>query len=658
MTLFLTALAVMTVGGALAWAAGRRPWASGVGGATAAFGSVLALLASAEVLVDGRHPDLRLEWSLPFGSLHLGLDGLSAFFAGVIALVCGLAAVYGVAYLKPHAGRRNLGAAWFAYNLLAASMLVVVAARDAVLFLMAWEVMSLSSFLLVMFEGERTDTISAGWTYLVATHLGTAFLLALFVLLGREAADMDFARLHAPTTGIAAVCFVLALVGFGTKAGFIPLHVWLPQAHPAAPSHVSAVMSGVMIKTGIYGLLRVLTFLGAPEAWWGWTLVGIGAVSGVFGVLLALAQHDLKRLLAYHSVENIGIITLGLGLGLVGFSSGHPVLAVLGTLGGLLHVLNHALFKSLLFFGAGAILHAVGTRDLETLGGLMHRMRTTGATFLVGSAAISGLPPFNGFVSEFLIYAGAFGYLAGSAGTGSAGLAAVVGILALAMIGGLAAACFAKAFGIAFLGEPRSRAAAEAHECPAGMRLPMVALAALCIGIGLLGALAVAAAAPAAAALLPGVDVAGQCARAREWLWHLGGAFGLLVAAAAGVAALRRRLLRDRPVAAAGTWDCGYAAPTARMQYTASSFAAPLLGSFRAILRPAARIQAPAGLFPAGASLRTHVEDTFERHAFGPLFRRVRDAAARLHWLQAGPNQLYVLYVASALLALLVWTVR
>lgn len=658
MTLFLTALAVMTVGGALAWAAGRRPWASGFGGATAGLGSVLALSASAEVLLGGRHPDLRLGWSLPFGSLHLGLDGLSAFFAGVIALVCGLAAVYGIAYLKPYAGRRNLGAAWFAYNLLAASMLVVVAARDAVLFLMAWEVMSLSSFLLVMFEGERPDTISAGWTYLVATHLGTAFLLALFVLLGRDAADMDFTRLHAPTAGTATVCFVLALVGFGTKAGFIPLHVWLPQAHPAAPSHVSAVMSGVMIKTGIYGLLRVLTFLGAPEAWWGWTLVGIGAVSGVFGVLLALAQHDLKRLLAYHSVENIGIITLGLGLGLIGFSSGHPVLAVLGTLGGLLHVLNHAVFKSLLFFGAGAILHAVGTRDLESLGGLIHRMRTTGATFLVGSAAISGLPPFNGFVSEFLIYAGAFGYLAGSAGTGPGGLAAVVGILALAMIGGLAAACFAKAFGVAFLGEPRSRAAADAHECPAGMRLPMVALAALCMGIGLLGALAVAAAAPAAAALLPGVDVAGQCARARGWLWHLGAAFGLLIAAAALLAAGRRRLLRHRTVATAGTWDCGYAAPTARMQYTASSFAAPLLGSFRTILRPSARIQAPAGLFPTEASLRTHVEDTFERHAFGPLFRRVRDAAVRLHWLQAGPNQLYVLYVASALLALLVWTVR
>jgi hydrogenase-4 component B len=655
MTLFLAALTAMVVGGAFAWAAGRRPWASAAGASAAALGSAAALLAAGQAAFSVQTTDLRLGWPLPFGSLHVGLDGLSAFFAGVIALVCGLAAVYGVAYLKPHAGRRPLGPTWFAFNLLTASMLIVVAARDAVLFLMAWEVMSLSSFFLVMFEGERPETISAGWTYLVATHLGTAFLLALFVLLGQDAADMDFTRLHAPTAGTAAVCFVLALVGFGTKAGFVPLHVWLPQAHPAAPSHVSAVMSGVMIKTGIYGLLRVLTFLGPPEPWWGWTLVAVGAVSGVLGVLFALAQHDLKRLLAYHSVENIGIIALGLGLGVVGFSSGHAALAVLGTLGGLLHVLNHAVFKSLLFFGAGAIQHATGTRDLEHLGGLIHRMGTTGATFLVGSAAISGLPPLNGFVSEFLIYVAAFGFLSGSAGAGAGGLPAVVAILALAMIGGLAAACFAKAFGVAFLGEPRSDAAARARECPPGMRLPMLALAAICMGIGLLGALAVFAAAPAAAVLLPGMDVTGQCARAREWLWDLGAVFGLLIALAALAGSVRRGLLRNRTVTTTGTWDCGYATPTARMQYTASSFAAPLLGSFRMILRPDARLRPPEGLFPAEASLHTHLEDTFERHAFTPVFRLVRDAAARLHWLQAGPNQLYVLYVAVAMLALLLW---
>jgi formate hydrogenlyase subunit 3/multisubunit Na+/H+ antiporter MnhD subunit len=417
-------------------------------------------------------------------------------------------------------------------------------------------------------------------------------------------------------------------------------------------------MSGVMIKTGIYGLLRTLTLLGAPDGWWGWALVGVGAVSGILGVLLALAQHDLKRLLAYHSVENIGIITLGIGLGLIGASSGDAAMAVLGMLGAVLHVLNHAVFKALLFLGAGAILHATGSRSIEQLGGLIRRMGTTGATFLIGSAAISGLPPLNGFVSEFLIYAGAFGTLVGKPGAGAAALPALIVILALAMIGGLAAACFAKAFGMAFLGEPRSGAADRAHEAPAGMRLPMIALSALCVGIGLLGALAAAAAVPAAAVLLPALDVPALARPARLWLGYVSTGALLLLALAAGLAALRRRLLAGREVGRTVTWDCGYAAPTARMQYTASSFASPLLGSFRLILRPDAQVQAPLAMFPAEASLHTRVEDTFERHVFRPAFRLVRRLALRLHWLQAGPNQLYVLYVAIAVLALLVWKLR
>jgi formate hydrogenlyase subunit 3/multisubunit Na+/H+ antiporter MnhD subunit len=658
MTLFLTALAVMTAGGAACLLVGRRPAASLLGASTCTLASAAALAAAVREMVSGQTEDLLLSWPIPFGSFHVGLDGLSAFFVLVIALVCPLAAIYGVSHLKPHQGKKTLGSTWFFFNLLIASMLLVAAARDAVLFLMAWEAMSLSSFFLVMFEGERAETVSAGWTYLIATHLGTAFLLVMFVLLGGSGTSMDFTRLHAASPAAAGACFLLALVGFGTKAGFVPLHVWLPQAHPAAPSHVSAVMSGVMIKTGIYGLLRVLTFLGSPALWWGWTLVGVGAVSGVLGVLLALAQHDLKRLLAYHSVENIGIIALGIGLGLVGVSSGDSAMAVLGMLGGILHVLNHAVFKSLLFLGAGSILHATGSRNIEQLGGLIRRMGTTGATFLVGSAAISGLPPLNGFVSEFLIYAGAFGSLAGKPGAGAAALPALIVILALAMIGGLAAACFAKAFGIAFLGEPRSAPAGSAHESPIGMRLPMIVLSALCAGIGLLGALAVTAAAPAAAVLLPAMEVLSQSRQVQAWLGAVSAGAVLLLVLAAGLAALRRRLLSGRAVGRTVTWDCGYIAPTARMQYTASSFASPLLGSFRLVTRPDSRITAPQGMFPAEAALHTRIEDTFERHVFHPAFRLARTLALRLHWLQAGPNQLYVLYVAMAILVLLVWKLR
>ena len=294
-----------------------------------------------------------------------------------------------------------------------------------------------------------------------------------------------FSTQHQPISR-AGLIFLLALIGFGTKAGLAPLHVWLPEAHPAAPSHVSAVMSGVMIKTGIYGLLRVLTFLGPPPPWWGWTLVGLGAISGIYGVLFALAQHDLKRLLAYHSVENIGIIVLGLGLGLLGIHYRNAPLAALAFAGSLLHVVNHAVFKSLLFLGAGSVLHATGTGEIEELGGLWKRMPVTGAAFLIGAAAICGLPPLNGFVSEWLIYAGALKGLVADLRI-DARIASTLGIGALALIGGLAAACFTKAFGVVFLGEPRGPHAEHAHEAAAAMCLPMVLLAVACLTVGLCG---------------------------------------------------------------------------------------------------------------------------------------------------------------------------
>src|SRR5208282_490863 len=330
---------------------------------------------------------LHFPWPVPYGEFFIEIDPLTAWFLLPTLLLSALCAIYGVGYLRSWQGRRSLGPVWFFYGLLVLGMVLVLLARNAVLFLVAWELMALASFFLVTFEHERESVREAGWIYFVATHLGTAFLLAFFLLLARETGSMDFnvwAEKGIHTQGLAGILFLLAVVGFGTKAGFMPLHVWLPEAHPAAPSHVSALMSGVMIKTGIYGIVRMLAFIGSPPPWWGWTLVFIGAVSGILGVLFALAQHDIKRLLAYHSVENIGIICLGLGVGLLGISFGAPLVAFLGFAGGLLHVLNHALFKGLLFLGAGAASHAAGTREIDRLGGLMRRMPLTGAAFLVG----------------------------------------------------------------------------------------------------------------------------------------------------------------------------------------------------------------------------------------------------------------------------------
>jgi formate hydrogenlyase subunit 3/multisubunit Na+/H+ antiporter MnhD subunit len=656
-------LAVLVLGGLACLLLGRRKIASHVGAAAALAGSATAMVASLLVLLGRSAGELTLAWPIPFGSFRVGMDGLSAFFAVTLSLITALAAVYGVAYLRPFRASspsKNLGATWFFYNLLTASMLLVVASRNGVLFLLAWEIMSLASFFLVMFEDEKPATLSAGWVYLVATHLGTAFLLALFVLMSGP--SMDFAAMPAGSAGLANACFLLAVAGFGTKAGFVPLHVWLPEAHPAAPSHVSAVMSGVMIKLGIYGLLRTLTLLPASPAWWGWTLVGIGAVSGIGGVLMALAQHDLKRLLAYHSVENIGIIAMGLGLGLLGISTGNDLVAVLGIFGALLHVWNHALFKSLLFLCAGAVVHATGTRDIEQMGGLIKRMPTTGATFLIGSASICGLPPLNGFLSELAIYLAAFFALTAPSAAKTTVVASLVVIASLALIGGLAAACFAKAFGAVFLGLWRKAPGDHdiaAHEAPLAMRGPMLVLAGLCVLTGLAGPLAIAAFLPATMS-----DSSLALQPIGQVFSGVGIGVWALLALIVGVAILRRKLLAGRTVTAGPTWDCGYVASAQRaprIQYTASSLAAPILFLFRSILRPRVKVRPPQGLFPqnpSDASLHTHVEDFFLHRVFGGLFGD-RGLLARLsgamRWLQAGPNQLYVLYVALAILALLVW---
>ena len=483
MWFFSIGIFLLVVGAFASLVLGKNPKLASISGAAAAVaGGSFALINAVEVLFSGQSVEILIPWQMPLGKITLGLDPLSATFVLPIVVVMALAAVYAVQYLEGSHIQMTVGGIWFFFNILAASMLLVVTARNGWLFLMCWEMMSLASFFLVISQYDSESVRRAGWIYLVAMHLGTACLLVLFLLLGRQSGSLDFSRFSAEP-GMAGIMFLLAVVGFGTKAGFIPVHVWLPEAHPAAPSHVSAVMSGVMIKTGIYGLVRTITFLGEVPSWWGWTLIGIGVASGILGVLFALAQHDLKRLLAYHSVENIGIIAMGLGVGMLGISYQIPAMAVLGFLGALLHVINHALFKSLLFLGAGAIQHSTGTRDMDRLGGLLKRMPVTGGTFLVGSTAILGLPPLNGFVSELLIY---LGVLAGvTEANKSSGMAwvliCVLVIGGLALIGGLAAACFAKAFGCIFLGEPRGEEAKHGHEVGLAMRIPMLMLAAACI---------------------------------------------------------------------------------------------------------------------------------------------------------------------------------
>jgi hydrogenase-4 component B len=642
------------------------PWRRKVTGCRlAAAGMVagaLCIVFPALHVVSGAPPvKLRYPWAVPYGELFFELDALSAWFVLPICGLAALAAIYGIEYLGIERKRASSGAHWFFYNLLAASMVLVVLARNALLFLVLWEVMTLASFFLITLEDDAESTHQAGWIYLVATHLGTAFLLAFFLILGRHLGTLDFeqwAGADSLSPGTAGLLFILALIGFGTKAGFVPLHVWLPEAHPAAPSHVSAVMSGVMIKAGIYGLLRALTFLGPPENWWGLVLVGVGLSSGILGVLFALAQHDLKRLLAYHSVENIGIIALGMGIGLIGLASNLYVMAVLGFAGALWHVLNHALFKGLLFLGAGSIASATATRDMERLGGLIKRMPWTALSFLVGAVAIAGLPPLNGFVSELLVYVGA--YHAVTEGEKSWAIAGLATLAGLALIGGLAAACFAKAFGIVFLGEPRSASAMQAHENGPGMRWPMILLAAACVLIGLLAPIMAGVLEPALGIMMPGAQsaIAPALIDMRMMLTRVVAVASILLALVLFLALMRARLLAKRRVQAGVTWDCGYALPSARMQYTASSFAQPLTHLFKPLLKPVEYVQRPDGILPLNASLKSETHDLCHGNLYEPAFIKLNWGLSKVKWLQHGNVHIYVLYIALTLIALLVWKLR
>jgi hydrogenase-4 component B len=654
---FLAGLGILVLTGISAWVLGGRRLSEWIGVSGAVLGSACGIAAASRVLADGTPASLRLPWQLPLASFSIAIDPLSAFFLLPTFGLCALAAIYGAGYMGAAAGRRSTGGSWVWFNLLVASMALVIASRNGILFLVAWELMTLTSFFLVTTHDQRADVRRAGRLYLVAAHIGTTFLLVLFLLLGSHG-TFDFDQFGAGGTRTAAAAnaiFLLAICGFGVKAGFMPLHVWLPEAHPAAPSHVSAVMSGIMIKLGIYGLLRTLSYLGDPPTWWGWLLICIGLVSGVLGVLYALAQHELKRLLAYHSVENIGIIAMGIGLGLIGVSLHAPVLAALGFGAALLHVVNHAIFKGLLFLGAGAVIRGTGTGEIEHLGGLLKRMPWTGATFLIGAVAISGLPPLNGFVSEFLLFLGAFRAVAAPALPVSiAGVALIAG---LALIGGLAAACFAKAFGIVFLGEPRSPEARDALETGILLRLPMLVLAGACIVIGVASPWIL----PVLARVVPGVATLPPRAMEMEFevarpalngVTLIGGAF---MASVLGVAGLRRLILNRRPIRKAVTWDCGYARPTPRMQYTASSFSQPIVGLFAPMLGTRVSSVRPFGMFPRKASLETATPDSFRERVFRPIFGEIDRVLSQLRRIQEGRVQVYVLYIALTLVALLAY---
>ncbi|MFA5250278.1 MAG: proton-conducting transporter membrane subunit [Parachlamydiales bacterium] len=652
MGLMLLSLALLSASALVALSLNKRPlWASKIGSGGLAIAAFLGLIPAWKVLQFKESLSFSFHLLIPKSQIVFGLDFLSAFFVLVILVVALALAFYSYGYFGKET-KKPLGIFWFFLNLLVGSLLLVVLARQALFFLIVWEIMSFASFFLVVFEDEKKKVRQAGFIYLAASQIGAVFLLLFFLFLGRGE-TFAFDKFQSSSFAV----FLLAFAGFGIKAGFLPFHVWLPEAHPAAPTPVSALMSGVMIKMGLYGILRSLLFFSPFPACLAFLFIGSGLFSAVLGLIMALGQKDLKRLLAYSSIEQIGIMSMALGLGFLGIDLKIPFLAFLGFAGFFLHLLNHAVFKSLLFLGAGSIYAATASRNLNSLGALFKKMPLTGSAFLVAVLAVCALPPLNGFFSEFLIYLAAFNGLA----NGSFWALAV--LVFLAFIGALTIALFSAAFGALFLGEPRSKMAQEAKESSGFMTVPMLFLAFLAIFLALgfpwvleflepvvsqTAGFSLDGVFPEAAAILqkPLFYIIG-------WSWlFLAGLFLWFV--------FRFFYLRRKQLPLAATWDCGYARPTSRMQYSFSSCLQPLLEN--CFKRPFFRISSGLGYFkksfPKKGFLKTKAPDFFYQMGYLPLFQKISHLAAKLRWLQHGYLNLYILYIFLTLLFLLLYKLR
>lgn len=616
------------------------------------FGSIIGLGSIAASLNTATPQTLCIPWFLPYGQFIITIDAISILFLVPVFIVPVLGSIYGLRYWKQSEHPENGRQLVFFYGLLAGSMALVVIAHDAVLFIIAWEMMAIAAYFAATIEDDNPDVCRTGWVYLIATHVGTLCLIAMFAL-WRHVTN-SFALIPAPgiPAALAGTIFVLSLIGFGFKAGIMPLHIWLPGAHANAPSHVSAVMSGVMLKMGVYGIIRMTALLSVPAVWWGGTLLILGTVTGVAGIAFAIGQNDIKRMLAYSSIENIGIIMIGLGLALLGRAQNQPTWVILGLSGSLLHMWNHSLFKPLLFFNAGAIIHVSHTRNIDQMGGLAKRMPQTMVLFVVGAVAICALPPLNGFASEWLIYSGLFQTL-GIDGTPGFPVAAIAAV-PLAMIGALAVACFVKMFGAVFLGTGRCESASGAHDPSISMIIPMAIMAVGCFCIGLFPGITTGSldnavkiwASPSRQAV-PIIAAAPL-----GWITIMGLAF---VATVAIIVQALKKLVRARAVSRTGTWDCGYARPTARIQYTGSSFGQMLVNLFTFVLLPKTDCPAIRSLFPNAAHFKSVVPDAVLDRLILPLFRIAGKYLPMLRILQQGQTHLYVLYILVIVIILLIF---
>ncbi len=649
-------------------------WAGYFAHGMALAGSLLALFIVSDVLLSGQGITFVLPSIVPdMFSFNFRLDGLAAFFLGIIAIVASAASLYGFSYQKHFYGKYDLGMFGFFYNVFVASVMLVTLANQALFFLLVWEGMSLASYFLIIFEYRKKENIQAGFLYFLMTHFGTLLIMLAFFLAYQATGSFDFDvwRASAGTIAPNIHMFILsfALLGFGIKAGVIPLHIWLPGAHSAAPTHVSALLSGVMIKTAILMFIRFFFdfFPGAPLEW-GLIFLVLGGVSSLLGVLYALSEHDIKRLLAYHSIENIGIILLGIGAGITFFALGLETFALFALAAALYHTMNHAIFKALLFLGAGSVVAATGTRDMEKYGGLIRFMPFTAFFFLIGSLAISAFPPFNGFASEWLTFQTLF------VGIGSASvLIKTVFIFAtgsLVFTGGLAAACFVKAFGATFLARSRSTEPRVIHESGFSTLLALGVLAFLTLVLGIFstGVIAALVGIVASIGLTHPLTLEfpfSEFIAAREQFAHvlsLDMVATLLLLVFVFVGGIVFWTTRSRKVVLSRTWDCG-TPPTVRTEITTAGFSRSLVTIFRGILRPTRQTEVEyhdenMRYFIKSQEIRTALDDPYQKMFYRPLNTVLHFLASKARHVHGGNINLYILYIFITLIILLFWTTR
>ena len=618
-----------------------------------ALSAILCTIPALGVLFGGESLLSTFSFNNIFGAVSFCIDSLSAFFVLVISIMGLLSVIYSKGYLKNYIDKgKGLDSHLLFLPTLIASMLLVVTCQNALMFLICWELMSLSSFFLVLFENEKKDILKAGIKYLVFMHISVIFIILAFAILSLKSGGFDFASFQSVLNDnkiFANTVFLLAFVGFGTKAGFVPFHNWLPDAHPAAPSHVSALMSGVMIKTGIYGILRILSFWDVPSITVSYIVLVVSLITALYGVLYSITQQDLKRFLAYCSIENVGIIGIGVGTGMLGLAYGSEIVAFLGFVGAILHILNHSIFKEILFFAAGNIYAKTHTRDIEVLGGVIKSMPQTALFFLISSIAVCALPPFNGFVSEFLIY---FGMLKGlSVSNFYAVVTFLFTIAGLAFVGTMAMLGFSKNFSVIFLGSPRSEIAQNIkNDSPISMLAPMGFLSVLMLLIGLFPQYILKFVSKSIDVFV--VDMPEMLVLPTEILQQISlFMFAFLIFVCAFVFI---KLKFGAKVVMHETWGCGYDRLNSHIQYTASSYASPFLTMLRPLFKKVSDIEKPRKLFPKSAHLSVHFDDIEEVYIINPLVKFDEWFLSKFEKIQSGNLQSYIKYGLLFLVVILV----